>query len=129
MAFGALSTLGLGSQGILTNDIIDKLKAADRASMVTPITKRKFQMQDRSHELSNIKSKLNSLSSSITTLLDDNTYNGTKINTSGDSVDISASPTTKAQDFTINVKQLATRDIFESNDGFSSKTVNLKVEA
>jgi len=126
MSFGALSSLGLGSQGVLTNDILDKLKAADRASMVNPITRRKFQMQDRSHELSNIKSKLSSLSSSITTLLNDDTYHATKTNTSGDSIDISASSTTKAQSFTINVKQLATRDIFESNDGFSSKDSELE---
>jgi len=126
MAFGALSSLGLGSQGILTNDILDKLKAADKASMVNPITRRKFQMQNRSDELSNIKSKLNSLSSSITTLLDDDIYSATKINSSGDSVAVSSTSTTKAQNFTINVKQLATRDIFESKDGFSSKDSQLE---
>ena len=31
---GALSTLGLGSQGVLTNDIIDQLKEADTSSII-----------------------------------------------------------------------------------------------
>ena len=39
MALGKMSALGFGSQ-VLTQDVIDKLKAADEAGIIKPITKK-----------------------------------------------------------------------------------------
>ncbi len=53
---GALSTLGLGSQGVLTNDIIDQLKEADTSSIIKPIENKIELSTTKQSTLSDIKS-------------------------------------------------------------------------
>jgi len=126
MDFGALSTLGLGSQGVLTNDIIDKLKEADKASIVTPVENKKEKVENKKSELDEIKSLISKLNTSVTNMTYDTPYDTVTKDISGDSVSITTNGSVKEQSISIDVTQLATKDIFESNDGFASKDAALK---
>ncbi len=125
MAVGSLSTLGLGSQGVLTNDIIDKLKDADKAAQVTPIENRKTVVENKKTELDNIKKVVSDLSMSVTNMTYDTPYDSVTQSLSGDSVGVTTTGNVKEQTMSVDVSQLATRDIFESNDGFASKDATL----
>ncbi len=126
MALGALSTLGLGSQGVLTNDIIDKLKNADKASLITPIETRQTAIQNKIDEVGAIKKLMSSLSTSVTNMTYDTTYENMKTDLSGSSVSIKTDGKVENQNFSLDVTKLATKDIFESNDGFAAKDSSLK---
>jgi len=126
MDFGTLSTLGLGSQGVLTNDIIDKLKEADEASIVTPIENKKLAVENKQTELSQIKSLALELSTSVTNMTYETPYNNITQDISGDSVSITTTGNIEETNLSIDVTQLATRDIYETNDGFASKTAALE---
>ncbi len=126
MALGALSTLGLGSQGVLTNDIIDKLKNADKASLVTPIETRQTAIQNKIDEVGAIKKLMSSLSTSVTNMTYDTTYESMKTDLTGSSASIKTSGKVENQNFSLDVTKLATKDIFESNDGFSAKDSSLQ---
>ncbi len=119
--FGTLSTLGLGSQGVLNNDIIDKLKKADKDSIVTPIENRKNQLIEKQKELSELRKLFSELNTSVTNMTYDTPYDSVTTDISGDSVAISTNGNVKASSFSIGVTQLATRDIFESKDTFAQK--------
>lgn len=121
MALGALSTLGLGSQGVLTNDIVDKLKEADKAALITPIETRQNSIQNKLDEVGEIKKLLSKLYTSVTNMTYDSTYEEMKTDLNGSSVSVKTSGSLENQNFTINVTKLATKDIFESNDNFASK--------
>ena len=126
MALGALSTLGLGSQGVLTNDIIDKLKEADKASLVTPVENKKLSTENKKTELNEIKKLMTKLSSSVTNMTYDTPYDTVKKDITGSSVSITTSGSVSEQNLSINVKSLATRDIYEASDGFASKDTTLE---
>jgi flagellar hook-associated protein 2 len=85
MAFGALSSLGAGS-GVLTYDVIDKLKKADEAAMVTPFEKRLKNVQSEKKELSGLTTQINLLKSSISDFEDGNIFQKRLANVSGSSV-------------------------------------------
>ncbi len=119
--FGTLSTLGLGSQGVLNNDIIDKLKKADKDSIVTPVENRKNQLIEKQKELSELRKLFSDLNTSVTNMTYDTPYDSVTTDISGDSVAISTNGNVKASSFNIEVTQLATKDIFESKDTFAQK--------
>ena len=119
--FGTLSTLGLGSQGVLNNDIIDKLKKADKDSIVTPVENRKNQLIEKKKELSELRKLFSDLNTSVTNMTYDTPYDSVTTDISGDSVAISTNGNVKASSFSIRVNQLATKDIFESKDTFAQK--------
>ena len=126
MALGALSTLGLGSQGVLTNDILDKLKDADKASLITPIETRQKAIQNKIDEVGAIKKLMNSLSTSVTNMTYDSTYEDMKTELSGSSISIKTDGKVENQSFSLEVTKLATKDIFESSDSFSAKDSSLQ---
>ncbi len=121
---GALSTLGLGSQGVLTNDILDKLKDADKAATIKPIERKQTSLKLQQAGLTGLKDAMSKLSDLSTSLSDPSFYTQTKSTVSNDAVSIETSSTTKAQSFTLDVTALATRDI-QKSDGFASKTDTL----
>jgi flagellar hook-associated protein 2 len=126
MDFGALSTLGLGSQGVLTNDIIDKLKEADKASIVTPIENKKTAVENKKTELAEIKKLVSELSTAVTDMTYDTPYDTVTKDITGDSVSITTSGSVNEQAISIDVTQLATKDIYEASDGFASKDASLQ---
>ncbi len=120
MAMGALSSLGLGSQGALSYDIIDKLKEADKSAIISPIDKKLEKIETEKKDLAVITTLVAKLKSSASSLSDETLYEYRETSVSGDSVTAKAEAGVALQDFTIDVKSLASRDIYESK-GFSSK--------
>ena len=118
---GALSTLGLGSQGVLTNDLLDKLKDADKSAMITPIEQKQKSNTLQKAGLVGLKDAVSELSTLATSLSDIGLYQGTKSSLTGDSISVETSPTTKSQTFSIDVEQLATRDILTSYKKFENE--------
>jgi len=121
---GALSTLGLGSQGVLTNDLLDKLKAADKSSTITPIERNQKSAKLQQAGLIGLKDAISELSKLSTSLSDLALYQSTTSSVTGDALSISTTSSAKAQNFDIDVLSLATRDIHQSS-GFASKTATL----
>ena len=121
---GALSTLGLGSQGVLTNDLLDKLKEADKSAMISPIERNQKSVKLQQAGLVGLKDAIAEISKLSTSLSDMALYQGKSNKVTGDSISIEASSSAKAQSFDIDVLSLATRDIHQSS-GVASKTDTL----
>ncbi len=117
---GTLSTLGLGSQGALSYDIIDKLKAADEAAFIKPIDTKIYSLQNRQSALGSLTSLIGDFKNSVEDLASVNFLDDRKIETSGTSVAIDVQPGSNVDNVTIDVSQIATRDIHHSK-GFGSK--------
>ncbi len=116
---GALSTLGLGSQGVLTRDIIDQLRAADESSIVKPIERKIESSENKQTVLSEIKTLLTDLNKQTLALSEPSLYQSKNANLTGDSISVESTSTAKEQDFEINVTTLATRSIQESATGYA----------
>jgi flagellar hook-associated protein 2 len=116
-----IATLGLGSSGVLSNDLIDKLKDADRAATVTPIEERQQEVKLKQDALKSIKSLVNDLYDLSTELSDKTLYDNTTSEVTGDSIGVEAESTAKEQTLKLDVEQLATRSIKQSYRKFESK--------
>lgn len=125
---GTLSSLGLGSSGALSAETIEKLKSNDEKLQIDPIkSKIEFvSQQNQAYDL--INSLMSSLSASTGSLGKDLLYLDRTTSVSGDSVDISASSGVSAQNFSLDVTDLATQEIQES-DAFASETALAVSEA
>ncbi|WP_024789957.1 flagellar filament capping protein FliD [Lebetimonas sp. JH292] len=115
--FGSLSSLGIGS-GVLTSNVIDKLKNADKEIMVKPIENKLELVKKREKALSEFQAIGAIVKTDMIDLASGSVF--TKVNTSvsGSSVSVSASDGVKPQTFDINVNNLAQNDVYESS-GFS----------
>jgi len=116
---GALSTLGLGSHGVLTNDIIDQLKEADTTSIIKPIENKIELSTSKQSTLSDIKKLITDLNDQIVSLSEPELYKNKKSSLTGSTISVETSASAKEQNFEIDVKSLATRDIQESAKGFA----------
>jgi len=116
-----ISSLGVGSS-ILTQDVLDQLREADEAGQITPIEYRLADANDKQDSMEMIDATMTNLVDSVTaiksaTLWDERTASVD----SGTSVEVSASSNTDVQDFSIDVTQLATKQI-EQSGSFSAIT-------
>lgn len=121
MGFGKISSLGLGSN-VLTQDIIDKLKSADRAGIINPITQNMEKNVTKQKDLSAIKTLISSFKLSVSALSDETMFLKRSVNTNGKSADLSVSSGVGLQDIDIDVKQLAARDIYQSKKFISPES-------
>jgi len=120
MAFGALSSLGAGS-GVLTYDVIDKLKKADESIMIKPFETRLQNVQNKEKSLSELMTQINLFKSSISDFKDGVIFAKRITDVEGDSVTAKASDGVAVQTITMDVEQLAQNDIYQSK-GFDSET-------
>ena len=125
---GALSTLGLGSKGVLTNDILDQLKEADKSSTVKPIERRQKLLTQKQEGLKSIKDAFAELTKLSTSLTDIALYDNKTSKLSGDSVSLSVTDKSVPQAIDIDVSVLATRDI-QSAAGMVSKDSALNADS
>jgi flagellar hook-associated protein 2 len=116
--FGSLSSLGLGS-GVLTSDVIDKLKNADKELMVKPLESRLDLIKKKEKALSEFQSIGAIVKGDIIDLASGSIFAKVNTNVSGSSVSVSAEDGVKPQTFNIDVKELAKNDVYESV-GFKS---------
>ena len=118
--FGALSSLGLGSQGALNYDIIDKLKKADESALLKPIEKKIKLDKSRENSLSQLVTLLSLLKSDASTLSYDNIYSKVSVETNGSSATATVEDGVPDQTISLDVTNIATNDVKESKS-FSSK--------
>lgn len=119
--FGALSSLGLGSQGALNYDIIDKLKKADQDTIIKPIESKISEDKSKEKNLTTLTTLLSTLKGSASTLSYDNIYSKTTADISGTSATATVQDGTSSQTITIDVSNIATNDVQESN-AFNKET-------
>ncbi|WP_024791385.1 flagellar filament capping protein FliD [Lebetimonas sp. JS032] len=115
--FGSLSSLGIGS-GVLTSNVIDKLKNADKEIMVKPIESKLELAKKKEKALSEFQAIGAIVKTDMIDLASGSVFAKVNTSVSGSSVSVSASDGVKPQTFDINVNNLAQNDIYESN-GFS----------
>lgn len=121
MATSSLSSLGLGSDGALSYDVIDQLRAVDNKAQVTPIDNKLESNATKQSDLSIITTLTASLKSVTSTLSDEMSYLQRTSSVSNSAVSVTASAGSAIQDFALHVNNLAQRDIYQST-GFTSET-------
>ena len=119
MAFGALSSLGAGS-GVLTYDVIDKLKKADEATMINPFKRRLENTQKKETALDNLITQISLFKSSFSDFKNGEIFQKRLADVNGSSVSAEVNSGVKVQSITMDVKQLAQNDVYESK-GYDSK--------
>ena len=133
---GSLSSLGLGSQGALSYDVIDKLRAVDDKAIITPIDNKISDNKTKTNDLSALTTLTASLKAETSTLSDEMSYLKRTATSSDAGVSVSVSSGAEIQDFSFNITTLAKRDINESKafaketDTFASvdDTINFNID-
>lgn len=115
-----ISSLGVGSN-ILTQDVLDQLRAADESSIIKPITLNIANENDKKSALDEIDATMKNLSDSIGELKDATLFDERSVSATGTSAVVTADNNSDIQDFSLNVTQLATKEIDESGS-FGAKT-------
>jgi flagellar hook-associated protein 2 len=120
--FGSLSSLGIGS-GVLTADVIDKLKNADKEVMVKPLESKLDLIKKKEKALSEFQSIGAIVKGDIIDLASGAVFAKVNTNVNGSSVNVNANDGVKPQTFTIDVNKLAQNDVYESKGFSSSDTI------
>jgi flagellar hook-associated protein 2 len=115
-----ISALGTGSS-ILTQDLLDQLRDADEAAQITPIDYSLADNKDKAAEFDVIDANMTNLYDAIGELKTPSLFDERKTSVSGSSVEITADANSDLQDFTLDVTQLATKQIEESGS-YDDKT-------
>lgn len=120
---GTINSLGLGS-GVLTADLLDKLKAADTAGIVTPIDNKITLNTQKGQALDLLTSLLNSFKSSASALDDDTLYQKRTVSGGNEYASVSASTGSQIRDFSLDVTNIAQKNVLQSGT-FSSSTTSV----
>lgn len=113
--FGPLSSLGIGS-GVLKYDIIKQLKDVDKKAQIDPLDRKLKTNITEKKDLSALTMLIKKFKTSVSSLSDELTYLGRKVNTTGESASLSAKSGVLKQNISIDVANLASRDIYQSNN-------------
>jgi len=108
-----ISSLGVGS-GILTQDVLDQLRKADEAQRITPITLNLANENDKSDALEILDAAMVNFKDAANELQSTTLFDARSTTVTGSSVSITAAEGSDVQDFTLNVTQLARKEIDES---------------
>jgi len=122
-----VSALGTGSS-ILTQDLLDKLQAADEQAQVQPLDLEIANQKDMLAEYSVIDANMTNLYDAIGELKTPALFDERSTSVTGTSVEISADANSDVQDFTLDVKNLATKEITESAS-FGADTDKIATDA
>ena len=113
MSSGTVSSLGLGS-GVLTQSVIDQLKAADTAVMITPIQNKITTNTQQQQSLTLFQNLMTSFTSSVSSLQNASIYQSRTVTGSTSGASVTASAGADVQNFTISNTKLATTSILQS---------------
>lgn len=106
--------LGKGTSAQLSDELLDKLKAADTRAQVDPISKTITKNKERQEDLRALNVLLGNLESRVSALSNESLYLQRKVLSHGKSATVSAVAGVSLQDLDINVKQLAKKDSYQS---------------
>ncbi len=116
MAVGSLSSLGFGS-GVLKQDVIDQLKKAEEKSRVELYTKKIEGNTAKQKDLTEIKTKLLTFQTAVSSLGDATVFAKRKVVSSitdNPPASLTANSGVSIQNMNINVTQLAQKDVYQS---------------
>lgn len=123
MAFGSLSSLGFGS-GVLKQDTMDQIKKAEQKARIDPYTKKIEENTTKQKDLTEIKTKLLSFQTAVSSLADATVFAKRKVVGSisdNPPASLTVNSGVALQSMNINVTQLAQKDVYQSkgltNDG------------
>ena len=115
-----ISSLGVGSS-ILTQDVIDQLRAADEAKFVKPTDTKISAENSKAAAFDVLNAHMDNVYESLKSLTEYGVFEARTASVSNDSiVEITAADSSDVQDFSIDVKELATKEIVQSGS-FKSK--------
>lgn len=116
MAFGSLSSLGFGS-GVLKQDTIDKLKEAEQKARIDPYTKKIEENTTKQKDLTEIKTKLLTFQTAVSSLADATAFAKRKVVgsiTENPPASLTANSGVSLQSMKVNVTQIAQKDVYQS---------------
>lgn len=117
---GTINSLGLGS-GVLTADLLDKLKAADTAGIITPIENKITLNTQKAQAYDLLNSLMTSFKSSVSSLGENTLYQARTVSGNNDGVSVSAVAGTQIRDFSLNITNIAKKSVVQSGS-YSSLT-------
>lgn len=132
---GTINSLGIGS-GVLTSDIIEKLKANDEKLTVTPIDNKITLTNQKNEALSLLESLMTSFKSSASALATSTVFDKRSVTGNTDGISVTADNGVAVTSFTISETSLAKQNVLEAK-GFSaldetialgSGTLNINVD-
>ena len=124
---GTINSLGIGS-GVLTSDVIDKLKANDTSLLITPIDNKITLQKQKGEALDLLNSLLTTFKSSVSALDDDALYQKRSVSGNTTSVSVTATAGVSVQSFSILDTQLALKNVQESGT-FASTTAKVSTSS
>ena len=117
MAIGNVTNLGIGTKNSGLNDeLIKKLKDADEAGQIKPLTTRLEKNELKQKDLAALKTLVSNVNVSGKTLGGEALYLKRNTNNAGKSVTASAANGVSVQSFSIDVQKLAQKDTFQSKN-------------
>jgi len=109
-----ISSLGAGSS-ILTQDVIDQLKAADEAKFVAPIDSKLKLQKDKMAAYDVLDAYVDNVYESLKSLTEYGVFESRTASSSNeDAVSVTVKESSDVQDFTLEVEVLATKEIEQS---------------
>lgn len=105
----SISSLGIGS-GVLTADVIDQLKAADKAKFVTPLEDKLTLNSQKQDAYKLLSTYMNTLKSDISSLSYDTLFDNKNVDVTGDAK-VSVSSGASVESFTLDTTQLAQKQV------------------
>ncbi len=120
---GTINSLGIGS-GVLTADIIEKLKANDEKVIVEPIESKMELEEQKGQALDLLDSLLTTYRTSVRALDNDALYQQRDVLGNNSGVNVEADAGVDVQSFSISDTSLALQNVKESG-AFSSKTASV----
>jgi len=119
---GTISSLGIGS-GVLTADVIDQLKEADKAAMVDPIKNKISLNEQKSQALDLLNSLMTTLKASTSSLSDDTMFSKRYVSGNNSGIEVSANDGVDVQSFNISNVSLAKESVQQSGTFDSSTAI------
>jgi len=119
-----ISSLGAGSS-ILTQDVIDQLRAADEAKFVAPVDARLKTENSKLDAYNVLDAYMDNVYESLKSLTEYGVFESRTASSSNeDAITVSAKESSDVQDFTLEVGQLATKEITQSGS-FGARDANI----
>jgi flagellar hook-associated protein 2 len=117
-----ISSLGAGG-GVLTQDLLDKLKEADQAQYINPLDARKATETKKQDAFNVINAYMDNVEASLQSLNEYGVFESRTASSSDeDAATVTAADSSDIQDFSLEVLSLATKEIAQSQaDAFSTK--------
>lgn len=117
---GTINSLGIGS-GVLTADVIDKLKNNEKSVTIDPIKKKITLTQQKKQALDLLSSLMTTIKSSTSSLADDTLFATRQVSGNNSSVNVTANDGVDVQSFSISNISLAKESVQQSGI-FTSST-------